>query len=417
MIIRFLKKIFKNPFFLFLVCLFLIKIPPFYIFPLIKNGFLTTHTLARLIIIILFLKRIFINKKNFYKNKSIITIFLIYFGFISLSIIPTVNIKDYFLRYKDIVFPGLLFFLTLLFKNKKNAIIKVFFYTVIVNFCYQLLIIVDPRIFTSFADFFVYSNHLELVLINIGRGRIFIETYDEIAIPFIFYYLSISNKRKEKIYLYLILIFISLPSFLSNFRSRILMLISSFIMSFIFLTKKKLGQKFIIFFILISIGYFSYIILNYNFKFSFVDRFALTDKREDVNTIQYRWNNIVASEKMAQSQPLLGVGLGNYYDNLPSGKKNFLSLSNWQNKEAQIASTNPHNIFAQILSELGFISLLFYLIMISYFAISDIKILLKQNNFAKAVIISFWSLFIYSLFNPTTTLTYNSLFWLLRALI
>lgn len=213
------------------------------------------------------------------------------------------------------------------------------------------------------------------------------------------------------------LIFIGLPSFLSNFRSRILMLIFSFIMSFVFLTKKKLGQKFIIFFILISIGYFSYTILNYNFKFSFIDRFALTDKKEDVNTIGYRWNNIVVSEEMAQSQPLLGVGLGNYYDNLPSGKKNFLSLSNWQNKEAQIASTNPHNIFAQILSELGFVSLLFYLIMISYFAISDIKTLFKQDNFPKAIIISFWSLFMYSLFNPTTTLTYNSLFWLLRALI
>jgi O-antigen ligase len=120
---------------------------------------------------------------------------------------------------------------------------------------------------------------------------------------------------------------------------------------------------------------------------------------------------------MAQSQPLLGVGLGNYYDNLPPEKKSFLSLSNWQNKESSIASTNPHDIFAQILSELGFVSLLFYLIMISYFAISDIKILLKQDNFAKAVVISFWSLFLYSLFNPTTTLTYNSLFWVLRALI
>lgn len=417
MIIGYLKKSFQNPLYLFLICLFLIKIPPFYIIPLIKNGFLTTHTLARLIVVILFLNQIFINKKYFfYKSKPII-IFLIYFGFVSLSIISTVNIKDYLLRYKDIVFPGLFLFLTLVFKYKKNDILKIFFYAAIVNFFYQIFLFINPRAFTSFAGFFVYSSHLELVLINIGRARIFIETYDEIAIPFVFYYLSISNKGKEKIYLYTILAFISLPSFLSNFRSRILMLLFSFIMSFIFLTKKRLNQKILIFIILMFIGYFSYIILNYNFKFSFIDRFALTDKKEDINTIGYRWNNIVISEKIAESQPLLGVGLGNYYDNLPPEKKSFLSLSNWQNKEAQIASTNPHNIFAQILSELGFISLFFYLIMISYFALSDIKILLKQNNFPKAIIISFWSLFIYSLFNPTTTLTYNSLFWILRALI
>ncbi len=417
MIIRFLKKILQNPPFLYLGCLFLIKIPPFYILPAIRSGFFTTHTLARLIIIVLFIKQLIFKKKySFYKNKLII-IFLIYFAFISLSIISASNITNYLLRYKDIVFPGLLLFLTLLFRNVKKVIIKTFFYAALFNFCYQALIFISPRVFASFANFFVYSSHLELVLINIGRARIFIETYDEIIIPFVFFYLSISKTNREKIFLYLILASISIPSFLSNFRSRILMLLFSFVMSFIFLTKKRFNQKFIVFFIFIFIGYLSYIILNYNFKFSFVDRFALSDKREDVNTIKYRWNNIIISEEMARLQPLFGVGLGNYYDNLPSEKKIFLSRSNWQNKEAQIASTNPHNIFAQILSELGYISLLFYLIMICYFAISDIRALLGRNIFAKAVIISFWSLFIYSLFNPTTTLTYNSLFWILRALI
>lgn len=418
MIIRYIKKSIQNPLHLFLICLFLIKIPPFYIIPLIKNAFLTTHTFARFIIIILFLKLIFFDKKYFlYKNKTVVIFFLIYFGFISLSVISAGNIADYFSRYKDIIFPGLLLFLTLLFKNNKNTIIKIFFYTAIVNFFYQALIIINPRIFTSFADYFVYSNHLELVLINIGRARIFIETYDEIAIPFVFLYLIKSKTNKEKIFLYLVLMSISLPSFLSNFRSRILMLAFSYIASFLFLTKKGLLQKFFIFGLLILIGYFSYSVLNYNFNFSFVDRFALVDKREDVNTIRYRWKNIEVSEEMARSQPLLGVGLGNYYDNLPPEKKISLSISNWQNKEARIASTNPHNIFAQILSELGFLGLLFYLIMISYFAISDIKTLLSQNYFSKAVVISFWSLFVYSLFNPTTTLIYNSLFWMLRAMI
>lgn len=418
MIIRYLKKSFQNPLYLFLICLFIIKIPPFYILPLVKNALLTTHTLARLIIFIIFLKEVFFNTKFLLtKEKVLVLFFLIYFGFTSLSIISATNFSSFLLRYKDIVFPGFFLFLTLRLKNQNNNIVKIFFYSAIVNFAYQMLIFLNPQAFVSFANIFVYSSHLDLVLINLQRARIFIETYDEIIIPFVFLYLMRTDKIRERVYLYLILVFISLPSFLSNFRSRILMLFFSFIASFFFLTKKSFRQKFLILNLLIFIGYFSYIILNYNFKFSFIDRFALTDKREDVNTIQYRWKNIIVSEEMAQSQPLLGVGLGNYYDNLPPEKKNFLSLSNWQNKEARIASTNPHNIFAQILSELGFLSLLFYLIMISYFAISDIKILFKQDNFAKAVIISFWSLFIYSLFNPTTTLTYNSLFWILRALI
>lgn len=418
MIIRYLKKSFQNPLYLFLICLFIIKIPPFYILPLVKNALLTTHTLARLIIFIIFLKEVFFNTKFLLtKEKVLVLFFLIYFGFTSLSIISATNFSSFLLRYKDIVFPGFFLFLTLRLKNQNNNIVKIFFYSAIVNFAYQMLIFLNPQAFVSFANIFVYSSHLDLVLINLQRARIFIETYDEIIIPFVFLYLMGTDKIRERIYLYLILVFISLPSFLSNFRSRILMLFFSFIASFFFLTKKSFRQKFLILILIISIGYLSYRVLNYNFKFSFIDRFALTDKREDVNTIRYRWNNIIMSEEMAQSKPLFGVGLGNYYDNLPPEKKNFLSLSNWQNKEAQIASTNPHNIFAQILSELGFLSLLFYLIMISYFAISDIKILLKQDNFAKAVIISFWSLFIYSLFNPTTTLTYNSLFWILRALI
>jgi len=93
MVINYLKKFLQNNLYLFLICLFLIKVPPFYIFPPIKNGFLTTHTFARLIIVILFLKQIFINKKSFfYKRKPVIIFFLIYFLFVSISFILIFNI-------------------------------------------------------------------------------------------------------------------------------------------------------------------------------------------------------------------------------------------------------------------------------------------------------------------------------------
>ncbi len=413
----------KNLLNFFLLAFFLVRIPPFYLFYPLKSSLLTTHTLARLLIVFIFgsiLIKSFLKKKPLFgkNNRRILIIFLTYFFFQSVSVIGSVNLSSFFQRYKDIVFPGLFLFLVVYFKNHYRKIISVLLITLVINFFYQMVIFLAPSFFKSMGEIFIYQAHFDLVSINLERSRIFIETYDEITIPLIVIGLTQAKDKREKILMFLLFSMAVLPSFLSNFRSRILMLVFAVFVSFFFLLKKRFSYKTTILSVFLIFGYLTYIVLTTIFGFSFVDRFEMKDKKEDVMTVESRINNIGASFDMAASNPLFGIGLGNYYDYLSGKKKIRLSLFNWKNKESEIASTNPHNIFAQILSETGYVSLIFYILMIGYFVFYDWRTLKEGNNpYSKGFVISFWTLFIYSLFNPTTTLIYNLLFWSLRGLI
>lgn len=416
------KIIIDNLLVLFLVNLFLVKLPPFYLIPFWRSEFLTSHSIARLITIFLVFQFLVSSpvkkiKNNLIKNKSTSIFLLIYFIFCTLSIIPATNLESFFLRYKDIVFSGLFLLLVYQFKKHNKRLIECLILTAYFNFFYQIFMFLFPQSFLSFADIFVYRKHMDLVIINLQRARIFIETYDEIIIPLVFLYFN-RYKKENKATFYLTLFVIAFPSLLSNFRSRIVMLVFSFLSSVFLLSKKTIGQKIIPFLAFLLIGILSYNILQYYFNFSFVDRFALQSEKEDVKTIIFRLRTMIWSEEIANKSPFFGVGLGNYYDNLPPQKKYRLSVINWENKESEIAASNPHNIFALLISETGYLSFLFYLVMMVYFAIGDFIIVFKEKNkLSTAYIIGFWTIFLYSLVNPTTTYTYNLLFWLFRALI
>lgn len=407
---------------LVLASVLLIKIPPFYlIFPL-KSSLLTSHTLARGFILLAFgvgawweyKGKVSLGKEA----KTLLYLFLGYLAFQSFSVVSASNLTGFLQRYKDVVFPGILLFASLAAQIKRESVVRVFLAAGVVNFVYQMVMFFLPHFFRTWAGEFVYSGHLELVFINLERARIFIETYDEMAIPFIFFLFAREKDKKKRLLLVLLFLAIALPSFLSNFRSRVLILGLAFAASFLFLTGRKMAVKLGLLGAFVVFGAVAVVLSNALFGFSIVDRFALKDTQEDIQTLEGRVENIGISVDMGLARPLTGVGLGNYFDNLPSGKKVSISLFNWVRREAEIASTNPHDIFLQTLSETGIVSLIFMVGLLLYFSYLDIKILLKtKDKLRLAYIIAFWALFSYSIFNPTTTLGYNSLFWLLRGLI
>lgn len=423
-------EIFNNKFLaLFLLILFLIEIPPLYLFFPIRNNILMSYGTAGILTTILFLfilvkvlrgdSTFVVKNKN---TKPLLIFFLIYFAFQTISIVNAFSLGDFVHDYKNIFIGGMFIFITVFAKenirNLNSRIVSILLAAGIFNFFYQLLIFFLPDLFKTLGGIFVYSGHLSLVFANMQRGRIFIETYDEILIPFIFiFFLKMKKNKRNILFIFLLFMMVILPSFLSDFRTRILMLVFSFSASIIIFQRIKLFRL-LIFSFLIVVVYLAYFILNSTYGYSFVDRLNFQSQTQDVETIDFRIRNIFYSYELAIKNPLTGVGLGNYYANLPIQKINFSDPNN-PSSELAIASQNPHNIFAQILSETGFLSIFFYVFMLCYFLISDLKnIRLKKfNEYSKAFIISFWTLFVYSLFNPVVGLTYNMLFWMLRALI
>lgn len=401
--------------------IFLIKIPPFY-FLGIKSSLLTTHTLSRFIIFFLFLflsAKAWLERKDVFSReaRTLVVLFLIYFLLQSISVLAVVDAGGFARVYKDIVFAGFFLFVALFEKKFIRSLIRVFILASIVNFFYQMVILWFPQAFAVFGERFVYAPHLELVNINIQRGRLFVETYDEIAIPFVLLLLSSARKTKSKLFFLSLLAAIIIPGLLSNFRTRILMLVFSLGASFFLILKTSKKVKIALLGGVLVLGALTHIVSSAIFGFSYLSRVALENQEEDVSPIGGRLENFKNAVAMGLSRPFSGVGLGGYSLYIPEGRKSVFSLglNPFRKKQAEIASTNPHNIFAQTLSETGLISLVFFLFVLGVFLKGDLRIVKQGDKERVALVISFWTLFAYSVFNPSTTLGYNGLFWILRA--
>jgi O-antigen ligase len=120
---------------------------------------------------------------------------------------------------------------------------------------------------------------------------------------------------------------------------------------------------------------------------------------------------------MGLSSPLIGVGLGNYYDNLPSEDQKSYSANPLETALFNAASTDPHNIFFRTFAETGGVGLSAFILLLLYFLKNDLYLLKEREDLSKALIISFWTLFIFSVLNPSLNIGYLSLFWLLRVMV
>jgi len=399
----------------YFLSIFLIGLPPvFFLF-----SYINTHSIAKLIWLFSFL---ILGFKSYQKgikldiSKTFLLLFLFYFIVHSLSIIPAVSSDAFLGGYEDFFFSSIFFILSAFVVKGIGDIKKIlviFFTVAFMNAGFQAIIYFYPHFFTKLGGAFLHEGYLELILINIERKRVYMEVYDETLIPIIFYFLI---KRKNREVLTPLFLLISLFSFVSNFRTRFLMLIMALAGSAtVFLKEMK---KYLLVLFATGFLFFSlYSILIQSMGFTVVERVFFEDKYEDVLTVTSRIDRWKKSVEIGLSSPLLGVGLGNYYDYLDFSMKRSISLFANQKREFEIASRDPHNIFFKTFAETGFLGLISLIMLLIYFLRKDFSVLKSNDDLSKAFVVSFWILFSHALFNPTTTAKYQTLFWLFRVLI
>jgi hypothetical protein len=398
---------------LFLLSVLFFKIPNFYILPFLKISFLTSQALSRIILLFLFFKIYFFNRKIFneLKNKAIFWLIVFFFVIQSISIIPAINIPNFWARYKDISIALTSFFVFYFYKKEHKKIINIFLLSVFINAIYQFLLIYSGNI-KELLSTIIYQKHFDLVLAKLeNQGRLYIDSYDEILIPFLF--LENNLNWLIKIFLISLILFFS---YISNIRSRILMVLVSFLLSLFFIKKIKFEKIFAVFFAFLIIGFLASQFSFYFFKESFIDRIFFAEESKDIEPINFRKNQIFKSLEVGRVS-FFGAGLGNYYDNLSNQEKLGNSLLSRFYVLNQGAQEYVHNIFGLIISESGYFSFFVFLLILLFFIKNDFKILLNNNDYKKAIIISFWSLFSYGLFNPIVPGSYQFLFWGLRGLL
>jgi O-antigen ligase len=280
---------------------------------------------------------------------------------------------------------------------------------------------------TPFYEFFsdlINASYWQVLYVNMERGRFFIDIYDSSLIPLLILICFSPKYTILKILSIFSTIAVITLSLFSGFRSHLIMLISGVIPTICFIllsVRKELkiilisGVMFLLVVMFATVSYLSTI--GAIQRASTIDR-LVSPEDEDFSSIETRiwlWNK---AYNMGFANPILGVGLGNFYDNLGLQVDNPKYNTVWRNKIREVTFTNPHNTFFQFLAENGLSGLVLFSLLLLSFIIYDSKILFgKETSLTKYIIISFWSLFIFSLANPAVNMQYLFTFWLLRGLI
>ncbi len=404
---------------LYYLSLVFIRLPPF----LLPFG-ITTHIVFRIINVILIFY-LFFRKETIIGKKPLIIFSLIYFVSQAISIFAALNLQIYLYFFERLVSVFLFFMLTMYFlkkhPNSKKTFIRIIYVTAAINALIELTIFFNPQT-VDFFYHFIHKDVLDILVFNINRGRLFFESYGEIFIPVFLYALFFEKKSNlNKTLLILLVIVVTLLAFWSNYRDRFLTAVFGFI-GFIFvyageIKKIKFAKVILItacFFLAVIFGL---IYINDKLGFSVINRLLL-ENQQDIETLYTREQLIGNAVAIGLTHPLIGVGLGNYYDHLPSSTKNKQYLLVGDGKTFYSATLlYPHNLFAQTFAETGILGIFSLLLLLGIFAKEDILTIRKNKSLKASLVVSFWLLIFYAMFNPRSPLQYFSLFFMLRALI
>lgn len=390
-----------------------------FLLPSINVGGYYTYQAAKLLIVILFIYLTLKKKVSFADiEKKEIYLFSFYIIAQLFSIMSAININAYADKAKNILFLLLFYMCSIIILKDKKTTKKYTLLVILLSLTSSLIVLFLSYYRLHFIDLLgniLHPSLIERMLAHLDNSKIFWESYEEISIPLIFFFASSTLQAFSSVILIVIAVIAT------NFRTRVLMLIISFISSMLFI-KTKFNKKLLLSIIALTLlgttlisfyrsGIDIYIAQN---SIPVIDRFLLSDKN-DINSLMFRQNQIYNSLELFSKNILTGVGLGNYPDHSSNQIRNLLIGTSGASRTSYVTAIDPHNIFFSTLAEsglLGIISLLAFL----FFLIKKDMPHIKDAHL-RPYIFAFWTLFIYSLFNPSDGLTYNVLFLSLRAIL
>lgn len=414
----------------FLLALLTLRFPPVYILPPIKSAFLTTQSIARIVFLGLFVWEIYLLwkgkgglEKFIKKNKILVVLLFVFLFELSLGVLYAQNVKGFLLRYKDVYLGFVLFFLGGLYLRELEGFAKVVGIGLVLSLFYQALIFFAPDFFKTLAGVFIYDRHLGLVSDNIERGRIYIETFDEaLFLVFLAWLVKKYPKRKNALATFLFAV-VGFFALVSNFRTRILIWGVSLVGYLFYEAKKRLQdfniRKLIFLFLAVFLlmGLVAETLSLKIYGFSYIDRLAFKDKREDVQTVFFRIDQIKDAWDMSKANLYTGVGLGNFFENL-SFTKVYSQFYYLERSETVFgAAEYVHNIFGTFLAEGGVIASLIFFALTAVFIKYDWMLYKKKEKENILLITAFWGVYIYALLHPFVPLSLQGVFWLLRGML
>lgn len=315
-------------------------------------------------------------------------LYIFFFSFI-IFIFPyeSIDFKNSFFKYLSffryvLMMFGLIIFLTL--KNKDKNFLSLIKKTYII---FLIIITVDVLVeFYSGSNLFGFFSNYD--------GRIASFSNDELIIGYIYCFLVLFTifyiYKKSNIYFFFtVLVFIILTSFIIGERSNFIKL-TSLILVFLFgyfIFFKKIKFTKVILLISVIIGFFFSI---YHFsknttqgnKLFFIDDLVIVENNKLTFNFKNRFYqsnhaaHFMAAYEIFLNFPITGVGINNFHAESKKNKyKNQLI-----EKTNQRASTHPHQLYLEIVSETGLMGLMYFLVIFFYPIYLSIVSIIKNNN-------------------------------------
>lgn len=301
-------------------------------------------------------------------------ILIIFFSFI-FFIFPfdSINFENSFLKYLSFLrFVLMLFGLIIFFEknNNKNNILNKIYKSYIIIF---LIIIID-----ILKEYFSGSNLLGFSS-NYG-GRIASFTNDELIIGYIFSFLILFTlifiyKKTNHFNFFIIMSFFIIISFFigerSNFIKSVILLLTFTFVHFFYLKVFKIKNLFLITsFIFIFFVSFFEITKNTNVGKRFYQTFDNNIKEEFYSTKHAA--HYITAYKIFLNYPIFGIGINNFA--LESSKKKY------ENKKFNPSSTHPHQVYLEIISEVGLSGLVYFFFIFFYPIFISLRSIIRRNN-------------------------------------
>jgi O-antigen ligase len=406
---------------LILASLLLFRLPAIYL-TAISSTLLTTYSIAILLVAISFVRfinRVIEKKKSINVNFELILIMLFMVSQ-TLSIINVISIMQFLQRYYKLVI-GIIFFIIIRTeKNRPNlyriSLLKVLLISSLITLTIQFFLVFFSREGIFIFKDIIYHNHLSIIEANLNTNKIHDNSYVEIVIPFLFFALTKQKRSDYRIIIIVLIICFGVLSLISNFRYRFIVYLSAIIGSVFYVIKKQLSTTPIIS-IIITIILLLQQVLNSNSISTAFNRLLIEDKNRDYSSIVWRLDMFEESLKMARNN-YFGVGLGNFFEILPTSQKKLTTLPETRKTIALGAlNSGPHNIFFQTMAESGLIGLVTFIVLLGFYFYRDFLRKKIRNSLEKTLIMMFWLLILTIQFFPAINIHYFILFFTLRALV
>jgi O-antigen ligase len=303
-----------------------------------------------------------------------------------LSVFTMTNVA-YFINDFGILITGIMFFYLAYYcfswKESTNLFI-IYIYCLLIASVPILLVFVYKAAGVSLISSIYPKYENSVFLHDLDRHRIFsiidFEYFTPCLVFALFY--KFRNKLLVNKYLNIFVTSISMISIvLVNYRYRFLTFILGFILMYIYLKQYRrkiltlcLGTLSIIFCIYLA---FSFV----TSRNTIIDRFLMKSQTEDVDSVDRRFVMFRQALDLFTQAPILGVGTGNYKDNVQIVYSMFGGRTyEPYYKILENVYAYPHNWFLTILAENGLVGFLVFMWMLFIFIEIDFKLWKKLKG-------------------------------------